>query len=58
MAKALPIKNVNDDLHKFDVVFCAANNENVLKISKKIKFKKNILLLDIGKGMFGSETLN
>ena len=57
LSKATPIKNLENDLAKFDVIFCAADKGNVLQISRKTKLKKNVLLIDIGKGMFDINTL-
>ena len=54
LASAVPTKSLQDNLFKFDVIICAADKQNVLKISKKTKLKTKILFIDIGKGMFDS----
>ena len=56
LVKAVPIKNLKNNLVKFDIIFCAANKVNVLEVSKKTKLKKNVLFIDIGKGMFDYDT--
>ena len=54
LASAIPVKNLTNNLSKFDIIICAADKKNVLKISKKTKLKTKILFVDIGKGMFDS----
>ena len=57
IAKAKKIKYLKKNLSQYDVIFCTANQKNIMKINNIKEFKKNVLLVDIGKGMFDSETL-
>lgn len=57
IVKAYPITNILKNLKKFDVIFCAANTENVLKISNKNELKKDVFLIDIGKGMLSPNSV-
>jgi len=56
-AKAKPIKNFHNILNKFDIIFCASNNQNVISFDKILKLKKNVLIIDVGKGMFSQKML-
>lgn len=57
IVKASPVAITSGHLKKYDVIFCAANSENVLKISNKNELKKKVLLIDIGKGMLSPNSV-
>lgn len=57
-AKAKPIKKYKNKLDYFDIIFCATNNQNIISFKDISNLKKNVLIIDIGKGMFDAKTLD
>jgi len=57
IAKAKPIFSLSKNLRFYDAVIFAANTKNFLKIKTHKIFKKKVMLLDIGKGMFDEKSL-
>lgn len=44
--------------NKFNVIICCAKGTNIIRLKKITELKKNVILLDIGKGMFDQNTLS
>ncbi len=57
ITRAKPIFKLNKNLNFYDAIIFTANTKSLIKIKSPKTFKKKILLLDIGKGMFGNESL-
>lgn len=57
IAKAKKIISLKNNLKIYDVILCAANQKGILNIKNIKNLKKNVLLVDIGKGMFDPKTL-
>ncbi len=57
IAKAKKMYSVKSNLKKFDIILCTANQKGILKIDSIRNLKKNVLLVDVGKGIFDSQTL-
>ena len=57
VAKAKPILSLSKKLNIYDAIIFVANTKNFLKISSHKIFKKKVMLLDIGKGMFDEKSL-
>ena len=47
-----------DRVEKFDIIICCAKGTNIIKLKKINELNENVILLDIGKGMFDKNTLN
>ena len=45
-------------LSNFDVIICCAKGTDIIKLKKISNLNKNVVLLDVGKGMFDKNTLN
>ena len=57
-SKVKPFFSNKKKFKKFDVIICCAKGTNIIKIKKITKINKNVILLDIGKGMFDQNTLD
>lgn len=52
-----PFNLKKNNLNNFDIIICCAKGANIVKLKKIDELKKNVILLDIGKGMFDQKTL-
>lgn len=57
MSSVKPFKFSKEKLNKFDIIICCAKGTNIIKLENINKLKKNVILLDVGKGMFDHKTL-
>ena len=55
--KAKPIFELNKSFKNYDVIVFTANSTNTIKIKSNKIFKKGVLLIDVGKGMFSQKSL-
>ena len=58
VSKVKPFNILKNRINTFEVIICCAKGTNVIKFKNLDKLKKNVILLDIGKGMFEKNTLN
>ena len=57
MAKAKMIKNLKLSLNKFNIIIGATNGKSILTSNHVKSFKSDVLIIDIGKGIFKKEAL-
>ncbi len=57
-SRVKPFKFASNRLHKFDIIICCAKGTNIIRLKKINELNKDVILLDIGKGMFDQNTLN
>ena len=57
MAKAKMIKNLKLSLHKFNIIIGATSGKSILTPSHVKSFKSDVLIIDIGKGIFEKKAL-
>ena len=55
--KAKAIFKLNNDFKKYDVIVFTADSTETIKLKSKKIFKKGVLLIDVGKGMFDQKSL-
>ena len=58
VAKAKVINDYKSNLNNFDIIICATNGVSLLKKHHVNKFKKNVVVIDIGKGIFEKQALH
>ena len=56
-SKIKPFNFKKKKLNKFDIIICCAKGVDIIKLNNINELKKNVTLLDIGKGMFDQITL-
>ncbi len=52
-----PFKFSKKKLNQFDIIICCAKGIDIIKLKDYNELKKNVILLDVGKGMFDKNTL-
>ena len=58
VAKAKVINDYGSNLNNFDIIICTTNGVPLLKKYHINKLKKNVVVIDIGKGIFEKQALN
>jgi hypothetical protein len=57
VAKARMVDKLGDDLKQFDVILGTTNGKSIININQVNTFKKDITVIDIGKGIFKKKAL-
>ena len=57
-SRVKPFKLGKNKLNNFDIIICCAKGTNIIKLKKINELKRNVILLDVGKGMFDQKTLD
>ena len=57
-SRVKPFNKLKSKISNFEVIICCAKGTNIIKLKKISELKNNVILLDVGKGMFEKNTLN
>ena len=57
IAKARVVNKVGNNLQQFDVILGTTNGKSIININQVNTFKKNVIVIDIGKGIFKKKAL-
>ncbi|MDA9702878.1 hypothetical protein N9U95_06175, partial [Candidatus Pelagibacter sp.] len=58
MAKAIKLNNFDKNLRQFDLIIGATNGKSIIKSNHVEKFKSNVIVIDVGKGIFEKRALD
>ncbi len=53
-----PFNILKNKINNFEVIICCAKGTNIIKLKNIGKLKKDVIFLDVGKGMFEKNALN
>ena len=57
MAKAIKLNNFDKNLRRFDLIIGTTNGKPIIKSNHVKKFKSNVIVIDVGKGIFEKRAL-
>jgi len=58
VAKAKKVKSIERNLNKYDLIIGTTNGKPLINKEHVQKLKKNIIIIDVGKGIFNKDALN
>jgi len=58
VAKAKKVKSIERNLNKYDLIIGTTNGKPLINKEHIQKLKKNIIIIDVGKGIFNKDALN
>ena len=57
VAKSKVINKISNNLNEFDIIIGATNGSSLIKLNHVDTFKRNVIVIDIGKGIFEKKAL-